>query len=128
MKKRVHSLSPFEHKIGFARAYRVGEWLAVSGTAPISVDGSTVGVGDVYKQTLRCLEISKVAIEDASGLLDHVIRVRLMLTDISLWEDAARAYGEYFSKIKPACTFMEVSRFINPDWLIITEIDCLIKE
>jgi len=51
-----------------------------------------------------------------------------MLTDISRWEEAAKAHGELFLKIKPACTFVEVSRFIDPAWLVETEIDCVLEE
>jgi enamine deaminase RidA (YjgF/YER057c/UK114 family) len=51
-----------------------------------------------------------------------------MLTDISRWEEAAKAHGELFSAIKPACTFVEVSRFINPEWLVETEIDCVLEQ
>ncbi len=51
-----------------------------------------------------------------------------MLTDISRWKDAARAHGEYFSNIKPACTFVEVKGFINPEWLVEIEMDCKIED
>ena len=126
MKKTVNSNSPFEDLIGFSRACRIEDSIAVSGTAPISDEGKTVGLGDVYKQTLRCLELSQTAIEQAGGKLENVIRTRIMLTDISRWEEAAKAHAEYFRGIKPACTFVEVKGFINPEWLVETEIDCKI--
>ncbi len=49
-----------------------------------------------------------------------------MLLDIKKWEEAARAHGEVFSKIKPACTFVQVSGFIKPEWLVEIEADCVI--
>ena len=125
-RKSVSSGSPYEASIGFSRACRVGNWIAVAGTAPIADDGTTAAPGDVYGQTRRCLEISRLAIEAAGGSLTGVIRTRLMLTDISRWEEAGRAHGELFGDIRPVCTFVEVSGFINPDWLVETEVDCIV--
>jgi enamine deaminase RidA (YjgF/YER057c/UK114 family) len=124
----ISSGSPLEPQIGFSRAVRVGNLLAVAGTAPIAADGSVAAPNDVYGQTRRCLEIIAAAIDDASLSLDAVIRTRIMLTSIDTWRDAARAHGEYFSAIKPACTFVEVSRFIDPGWLVEVEADCVAQD
>jgi enamine deaminase RidA (YjgF/YER057c/UK114 family) len=124
-RKRVSSGSPFEEPIGFSRAVRIGNVIAVSGTAAIAPDGSTAHQGDVYGQTRTCLEIMKRAIEDAGGQLENVIRTRVMLKDISRWEEAARAHGEFFAQIRPACTFVEVKGFVRDDWLVETEADCV---
>jgi enamine deaminase RidA (YjgF/YER057c/UK114 family) len=125
MRKLVSSGSPFEPRIGFSRAVRVGKMVAVSGTAPIAPDGSVACPGDVYGQTRRCLEIVARAIADAGLALDAVIRTRVMLTDMSAWEAAARAHGEFFGGIRPANTFVEVKGFINPGWLVEIEADCV---
>lgn len=127
MRKLVSSGSYLEGPIGFSRACRVGNMISVSGTAPIK-DGETAFVGDVYGQTKYCLELSIQAIEEAGGSATEIIRTRIMLTDISGWEEAAKAHGELFSTIRPACTFVEVSRFINPEWLVETEIDCVLEQ
>ena len=124
----VSSGSPYEKPVGFSRAVRVGNIISVAGTGPISPDGGTACPGDTYGQTRRCLEIMKQAIEKAGGNLEHVIRTRIMLTDISKWEDAARAHGEFFSDIRPASTLVEVSRFIKPDWLVELETDCVVSD
>ncbi len=68
-RKNVSSGSPFEKSIGFSRAVRIGDVIAVSGTAPILPDGSTAAKGEVYGQTKRCIEIMKKAVEDAGGHL-----------------------------------------------------------
>ena len=99
--------------------------MAVSGTAPIAPDGSVAAPGDVYGQTLRCLEIILEAIAQAGLAPDSVIRTRVMLTDIERWEDAARAHGEVFANVRPACTFVQVYKFIDPDWLVELEADCV---
>lgn len=126
MRKLISSGSPLEGPIGFSRACRIGNQIAVSGTAPIK-DGKTAFAGDVYHQTKCCLDISVAAIEAAGGSIGDVIRTRILLTDISRWEEAAQAHGEFFSEIKPACTFVEVKGFIDPQWLVETELDCVIS-
>jgi enamine deaminase RidA (YjgF/YER057c/UK114 family) len=126
MRRRISSGSQYEQPIGLSRAVRSGPWIAVSGTAPIAADGSPAYPGDVYRQTKRCLEIMVRAIEDAGGAVEHVLRTRVMLVDIGTWQDAARAHGEVFGTIRPACTFVQVGRFIDPAWLVETEADCYI--
>ena len=125
MRRLVSSGSPFEPRIGFSRAVRVGRSVAVSGTAPIAPDGTVACPGDLYGQTKRCLEIVARAVADAGLSLGSVVRTRVMVTDISRWEEAARAHGEVFGEIKPANTFVEVKGFINPAWLVEIEVDCV---
>lgn len=127
-RKNISSGSPFEPTIGFSRAVRKGNFIAVAGTAPIAEDGSVASKGDVYGQTKRCIEIMREAIEAAGGSLEDVIRTRIMLVDADTWEAASRAHGEVFSEIRPACTFIEVSRFINPEWLVEMESDCIVDD
>ncbi|MEM7357441.1 MAG: RidA family protein [Acidobacteriota bacterium] len=123
----ISSGSPLEEPIGFSRACRIGQVIAVAGTAPIGDDGETVGPGDLYAQTRCCLEIALQAVRQAGGRPEDVIRTRILLTDIEHWEDAARAHGELFSDIKPACTFAQVTRFIDPEWLVEVELDCVAR-
>ena len=125
MRENIASGSPLEPEIGFSRAVRVGPFLAVAGTAPIGDDGRTVGPGDVSAQTRRCIDIAERAIKSAGLSLDTVIRTRILLTDISRWREAARAHGERFASIRPVTTFVEVSRFIDPEWLVEIELDCM---
>ena len=125
MRKLISSGSPFEPKIGFSRAVRIGPFVAVAGTAPVAADGGVAAPGDVYGQTRRCLDIISQAIASAGLGLQSVIRTRVMLTDISRWEEAARAHGEVFSDIKPASTFVEVKGLIDPGWLVEIEADCV---
>jgi len=127
MRKLISSGSHLEEPIGFSRACRIDNHIAVAGTAPIE-NGKTVFVGDLYKQTKYCLELSLRAIAEAGGNIDDVIRTRIMLIDISQWEEAARAHGEVFSQQRPACTFMEVKGFIDPSWLVETEMDAITSE
>jgi len=114
-----------EKPIGFSRAVRIGNHIAVAGTAPIGENGITLHPNDLYNQAKTCFEIMKEAIEAAGGSIKDVIRTRIYLKDASQWKLAAKAHGEYFSEIRPACTFVEVQGFIDPDWLIETEADCI---
>src|SRR5664279_3282367 len=111
----ISSGSEYEKPIGFSRAVRIGNIISVAGTAPIAADGSTAYPGDLYNQTRRCIEIISKAITDAGGQLENVIRTRMFLTDISIWKEAAKAHGEYFSQIRPACSFIEVKGLIMDD-------------
>lgn len=126
-RRRVSSGSPLEPAIGFSRAVRIGNIVAVAGTAPIGPDGHAAHVGDVRGQTRLCLEIALRALAEAGGSPDDVIRTRIMLTDIGRWREAAQAHGELFGDIRPACTFVEVSGFIDPDWLVEIEADAIIS-
>ena len=76
-------------------------------------------------QTRRCLEIIAEAVVDAGLSFDTVVRTRIMLTDVSQWEAAARAHDEFFAAIRPATTFVEVKGFINREWLVEVEVDCV---
>ena len=128
MRKLIASGSPFEPQIGFSRAVRVGNAVAVSGTAPIAPDGGVAAPGDMYGQTKRCLEIISEAIAKAGLTLDSVIRTRVMLTDMSRWREAAKAHGEVFGKVRPASTFVEVKGLVDKAWLVEIEADCIVEK
>lgn len=121
----ISSGSPFESTIGFSRAVRVGNVISVAGTAPIAPDRKTTGVGNPAAQARRCLEIIQDAIEDAGAKLSDVVRTRVYLTNIDDWEAVGKVHGEFFRDIRPASTMLQVSRFINPAWLVEIEADAV---
>jgi len=127
MRQLISSGSPYEPQIGISRAVRVGPVVAVSGTAPLGLDGRTVAVGDPAGQARRCLEIIQQALERAGASLDQVVRTRTLLTRIEDWQAVASVHGEFFGAIRPANTIMEVSCFIDPDWLVEFEADAVIE-
>jgi len=122
--RKISSGSPFEKPIGFSRAVRTGNRILVSGTAPIAEDGSVAFPGDVYRQTRHCLKIIESAIREAGGELKNVIRTRVYLTDGDTWREAGKAHGEFFGDIRPVSTFIEVSRLIDPAWMVEIEAEC----
>ncbi len=126
-RQNISSGSRYEPTIGFSRAVRVGNVIAVSGTAPIGADGKVAGV-DAYTQTKRCIEIAAGALGKAGASLKDVVRTRVMLTDIKQWELAAKAHGEAFGEIRPACTFVQVAALIDPAWLVEMEFEAIIAD
>jgi len=128
MRKLISSGSPYESIVGFSRAVRVGNFIAVGGTAPLDHDGKTVGPGDVAAQTRQCIEIIRSALEKAGASLRDVIRTRILLKRIEDWEDVARIKSEYFKNIRPVDTIMQIITFVDPQWLIEIEADAVISE
>lgn len=125
-RRLVSSGSYLEPIIGFSRAVRTGNIIAVGGTAPIAPGGGTAAVGDAYAQARRCLEIITQALADAGAGLQHVTRTRILLTDIAHWQAVARAHAEVFSDIRPVTTVMQVAAFVDPDWLVEIEVDAVV--
>jgi enamine deaminase RidA (YjgF/YER057c/UK114 family) len=127
-RQHVSSGSPYEPLLGISRAVRSGRFIAVAGTAPIGPDGKTVGKGDPAAQARRCIEIIRNALEQSGANLSDVIRTRILLTRIEDWESVGQVHGEFFGNIRPANTVMQVTRFIDPDWLVEIEADAVIED
>lgn len=130
MKKRqnIASNNPWERQASYSRAVRVGNVVEVAGTTALEED-KVVGQGNMYEQTLYILK-DKVAkaLREAGASLEHVVRTRIYITDINLWEEAARAHSEVFEDIRPASTFLEVPRLIRVDLLVEIEATAIIPE
>lgn len=120
--------NPMEGVVGFSRAVRVGPFISIGGTAPVDLDGKTVGIGDVAVQTRQCLEIIKAALEQAGSGLQDVVRTRVILTDINNWKASIEVRKEYFRDVRPVDTIMAIDRFVNPEWLVEYEADAIIAD
>ncbi len=120
-RRRIASGSPFEPTIGFSRALRVGERVLVSGTAPISEDGSVDP--DASAQMRRCLEIAFAALAEAGGGPGDVVRTRTYLVDRADAEAVGAAHGEVFGAIRPASTMIVVAGLLDPRWKVEIELD-----
>ena len=127
-RRRVSSGSPYEAIIGISRAVRAGDFICVAGTAPLDAEGRTVAPGDAAAQARRCFEIVARALGELGAALSDVVRTRILLTRIEDWEAVARVHGEFFRDVRPANTVMQVSRFIDPDWLVEVEADAVVTE
>ena len=126
--KRTFSGAPWEKKVGYCRAIRIGNTIAVTGTAPIGEDGKVFAVGKPYEQAKRCLEIIEKAIAPLGAGLKDIIRTRIFVTDISKWQEFGRAHGEFFADHPPATTMVEVKALIDPEMMVEIEADAILSE
>ncbi len=120
--------NPMEEVVGFSRAVRVGPYIAVGGTAPVDSDGKTVGIGDVRKQAERCFEVIGDALTRAGSGWHDVVRTRLLLTDIEDWKQVTDVRKRYCRAAKPVDTIVQVTRFVNPEWLVEVEVDAVVSD
>lgn len=128
MKRTLYtSGAPWEDVVGYSRAVRVGQQIEVAGTTATE-QGQVVAPGDMYAQTHHILCTIAQVLEDAGSSMADVVRTRIFVTDISRWEEAGRAHGEFFAHIKPASTMLEVSRLIHPDMLVEIEVTACVPE
>ena len=117
--------SPWEPVVGYSRAVRSGDFIAVSGTVGLNPDRSYPPT--LAEQTRQALEIIRRAIEALGGTLAHVVRTRMFIRDITKASEATAIHGEYFRDIRPASTLVEVSRLIDPRALIEIEADAIVR-
>ena len=121
----VSTGGPWEGKIGYSRAVRVGNHISVSGSTAMTPSG-LVGKGDPYAQTIQTLKTIEAALQQAGASVTDVVRTRIYMANIDHWQEVGRAHGEVFGAIRPATTMVEVKRLIDPDMLVEIEADAII--
>jgi enamine deaminase RidA (YjgF/YER057c/UK114 family) len=122
-RQRISSGAKWESIVGYSRAVKVGRRIYVTGTTALGDDGEIVGIGDAYEQAKQCLRNIESALKRLDAGLEHIVRTRMFVTDISRWEEFGRAHGELLGDVMPATAMVEVSRLIDPQMLIEIEAD-----
>jgi enamine deaminase RidA (YjgF/YER057c/UK114 family) len=122
----VSSGAVWEPVVGYSRAVRVGPWIAVGGTTAVVTGGGAVGGDNMAEQAREALRRIAAALKELDAGLEHVVRTRIYITDISRWEEVGRVHGEAFGSIRPATSMLEVSRLIDPSLLVEIEADAVV--
>jgi enamine deaminase RidA (YjgF/YER057c/UK114 family) len=118
--------APWEAQVGYSRTVRVGSRVWVAGTTSVGEDGEVLAPGDAYGQAVVVFEKIGRALAEYGGGLEHVVRTRMFATQITDWEDIARAHGEFFADIRPVSTLVQVAGLIDPEMLIEIEVDAVL--
>ena len=85
--------------------------------------GEIVGEDNAYEQGRQCIRNIEKALQRLGATLEHVVRTRMFVTDISRWQEYGRAHGEFFRDVRPATAMVQVSALIDPRMLIEIEAD-----
>lgn len=125
--RRIFSGSPWEARIGYARAVRAGDWLLVAGTTATQADGSVFGIGDAAAQTHFILSLIEKVLQQAGFSLAMVVRTRLYITDISQWQAIGQVHQAFFGAVRPVATMVQVAALINPEHLVEVEVDAYLS-
>ncbi len=79
----------------------------VAGQLPLKPNKEKV-LGSIEEQTEQTLENVKAVVEAAGSDLNHVLKVTVYISDISLWDGVNKVYTKFFGEHKPARAIVPV--------------------
>lgn len=115
-----------EDRYGYQRAVRVENRVIVSGTAPVSADGSQPP-SDAAAQARRCCEIIVGALEANGSSSADVVRTRMYVTSHEIADEVGLVHREFFGSARPAATMVVVEALLDPGWLVEIEAEALVR-
>jgi enamine deaminase RidA (YjgF/YER057c/UK114 family) len=120
-RNKIFSGTPWEPRVGYARAVQAGDVVYVSGTTGTDPSGKVLSPGDAYAQTVQAIRNIESALQRLGLGLEHVVQTRIYVTQIDNWQDVAKAHSESFGEIHPATSIIGIARLIDPEMLVEIE-------
>ena len=126
-KERINfsSKSVWEPLRGYSRAVQVGDHLYISGTTAVDSKGDVVAAHEPYEQTRFVINRIREILAAAGFTMSDVVRTRLFVTNLSSWEDYAKAHRDAFETIRPASSIVQVARLVDPRLTIEMEVEAV---
>ena len=125
--RRAFSGAPWEAKVGYCRAVRVGDQVFVTGTVGVDGEGRAVSP-DPAAQARRAYEIIEAALNEVGAEMRHIVRTRQYVINVADWEAVGAVHGDVFAGHPPATSLIGVAALIAPDLRIEIEADAVVSD
>lgn len=125
-RRSISTGTEWEARVGYSRAIRVGSVIEVAGTVAME-EGQVISPGDPFIQTKHILKKIENFIGQLGGNLSDIVRTRIYVVDINMWDEIGRAHGEVLGDARPVTSMVEVSSLIAPEYLVEIEATAIVE-